>query len=134
VTERSYAHRDVLDKLGIRAGQNVRLVDDAGLVDADLRRRVAERVQQDAGDEPLDLVLVSVSPATDVVPLLRFWRERIASSGGIWLLSAKRGHEGYVDQRQLIAAGLEAGLVDNKVCSVSDRVSALRFVIRRRDR
>ena len=41
---------------------------------------------------------------------------------------------GYVDQNDLIAAGGPAGLVDNKVCSVSDTVSAMRFVIRRVDR
>lgn len=134
VTERSYAHRDVLDKLGIKAGQKVRMVDNVDLVDSDLLRRVEERAQVDLDNRQLDVVLVSVGPATDVVSLLRFWKERIAPSGGIWLLTEKRGYEGYVDQQQLITAGLEAGLVDNKVCSVSPRVSALRFVIRRKDR
>jgi ligand-binding sensor domain-containing protein len=54
--------------------------------------------------------------------------------GGIWLLSPKRGLPGYVNQSELIAAGLEAGLVDNKSCSVSETTSGLRFVIRRADR
>ncbi len=70
----------------------------------------------------------------DVVALLQHWRSRLEPAGGIWLLTPKRGQPGYVDQRDLIAAGLAAELVDNKVCSVSDTTSAMRFVIRKRDR
>nr|MBA2451381.1 DUF3052 family protein [Chloroflexota bacterium] len=68
------------------------------------------------------------------VALLETWKPRLQPNGGIWLLTPKRGQPGYVDQRELIAAGLAAGLVDNKVCSVSDTTSAMRFVIRKADR
>jgi len=71
---------------------------------------------------------------TDVVRVLSTWRARIDPAGGIWLLTPKRGQPGYVDQRELILAGPSAGLVDNKICSVDDTTSAMRFVIRRADR
>ena len=70
----------------------------------------------------------------DTVEVLKKWCEQLAPSGGIWLLTAKRGQPGYVDQRELITAGQQAGVVDNKVCSVSPTLSAIRFVIRKKDR
>jgi hypothetical protein len=50
------------------------------------------------------------------------------------VLTPKRGLPGYVNTADLIPLGAAAGLVDNKVCSVSERVSGMRFVIRRVDR
>jgi DUF3052 family protein len=65
------------------------------------------------------VALVAVSAGCDVVGLLRHWASALQQAGGIWLLSPKRGLPGYVDQRDLIAAGGAAGLVDNKACSLS---------------
>jgi Protein of unknown function (DUF3052) len=131
-----YSHRDILDKLGIKRGDAVAFAEVAGLLDAGLRERVLERVGRGpAGyDEAVNVVLASVDSTTDVTSLLRDWKTRITPGGGIWLLTPKRGLPGYIDQRDLIPAGLAAGLVDNKSCSVSDTTSAMRFVIRRADR
>jgi DUF3052 family protein len=131
-----YSHRDILEKLGIKRGDAVAFVEEAAPLDANLRERVLERVERGpAGyDEAVNVVLASAGNTTDVISLLREWKERIAPSGGIWLLTPKRGLPGYIDQRDLIPAGLAAGLVDNKTCSVSDSTSAMRFVIRRADR
>jgi Protein of unknown function (DUF3052) len=85
-------------------------------------------------DEPVDIVLISANSDTDVVSALREWRTRMRPEGGIWVLTPKRGQPGYVSQSDLIPAGLEAGLVDNKTCSVSKTTSGMRFVIRRKDR
>jgi|SRR5579884_2004295 len=136
VAERTYAHRDVLDKLGIKPGQALQCVAAPVAVPAALQARVIERLGRPlaAPDEPIDVVLVAADDSTDAVEVLRGWRPRLHPSGGIWLLTPKRGQAGYVDQRELIAAGAAAGLVDNKVCSVSDALSALRFVIRKADR
>ena len=135
MADRDYSRRDVLDKLGIKAGHALGFGDEAGPLDPDLRRRSVERAGGEARqDRALDVVLVTADAATDAAAVLARWRERIAPAGGIWLLTPKRGRPGYVDQRALIAAGLAAGLVDNKVCSVSETTSAMRFVIRRADR
>jgi hypothetical protein len=134
--ERDYRHRDVVDKLGIKPGCAVAFAAAPRQVDADLRARVLFRAGRDLApdEEPLDVVLVGTDASTDVVTVLRAWRARIDAAGGIWLLTPKRGYEGYVDQRELIAAGPAAGVVDNKICSVDERTSALRFVIRKTDR
>jgi hypothetical protein len=50
------------------------------------------------------------------------------------MLTPKRGRPGYINQTELIPMGLEADLVDNKTCSVSNNVSGIRFVIRREHR
>ena len=134
--ERDYSHRDVVDKLGIRPGHALALAGDDGYLDADLRARILDRIGRPLAEdgEPLDIALVEVGDRTDAVATLKQWRERLQPAGGIWLLTRKRGRPGFVDQNLLIAAGPVARLVDNKICSVSESIGAMRFVIRRIDR
>ena len=134
--ERDYSHRSTVDKLGIKPGLAVAFDSAPRPVAAELRGSALERAGRDAAaaDEPADVVLIGADDSTDVVGVLTTWRERIDPAGGIWLLTPKRGQPGYVDQRDLILAGPSAGLVDNKICSVDERTSAMRFVIRKTDR
>jgi hypothetical protein len=134
--ERDYSHRDVVDKLGIMPGHVVAFDETAAPLDADLRERVLARSARAPAEEaePVDVVLVAADADTDARAVLSAWRHRIVPNGGIWLLTPKRDRPGYVDQRLLIEAGLQAGLVDNKSVSVSATTSAMRWVIRRRDR
>ena len=46
----------------------------------------------------------------------------------------RTGKEATFKETALIQAGLDAGMVDNKIASFSDQLSAMRFVIRLRDR
>lgn len=134
--ENKYQHRSVLDKLGVQPGDAVAFEGRVGEIDPDLPQRILQRTGRSPAteDEAIDLVLAVVDETTDAVEVLKQWRQHMRPSGGIWLLTAKRGQPGYVDQRALIAAGEQAGVVDNKVCSVSSTVSAMRFVIRKKDR
>jgi hypothetical protein len=137
VAERDYSHRDVVDKLGIKPGFAIAFDAAPRAVDPELRLRALSRAGRDeaaAADEPVDVVLIGADLTTDVQAVLRAWRMRIDQAGGIWLLTPKRGQPGYVDQRELIEAGPAAGVVDNKICSVDERTSAMRFVIRKTDR
>ena len=136
MADKDYSHRDVVDKLGIKPGHAIATVAGAGPLDEGLRDRVLGRTgRPPAGDdEAADVVLATADDATDAVALLERWKLRLRPNGGIWLLTPKRGRPGYVDQRELIPAGLAAGLVDNKSCSISEETSAMRFVIRRADR
>jgi hypothetical protein len=130
-----YNHRSTVDKLGIKVGSVVAVQEVAFALDATLRREIEARsVVPGDGHETVDVVLILADAESDVVTELQIWRERIAANGGIWVLTPKRRCPGYVDQRTLIPMGAEAGMVDNKVCSVSDTVSGMRFVIRRKDR
>lgn len=132
MAQKSYAHRDVLDKLGIVDGARVRAV---GPVPGTLLERVEARpgVTLAGGDDPapVDVILFRLTPSDDPGPALAGLKRMIVAGGGIWVLTAKRGRPGYVPQPDLIPLGEPAGLVDNKVCSVDDETSAIRFVIPR---
>jgi hypothetical protein len=133
--DRDYSHRSVVDKLGIKPGHAV-VIASHGYVDDDLRAQIRDRVGRNLAEdgEKADVILVDVDDRSDPVAVLAGWKRRLIPAGGIWLLSRKRGRPGYLDQRTFIDAGGPAGLVDNKICSVSDTITAMRFVIRRRDR
>jgi hypothetical protein len=134
--ERDYSHRGVLDKLGVKPGLALAVDDVSAPLDSAAAAGLADQLGRDlaADDEPLDLVLATVDADVDLVAVLNRWRPRLDPRGGIWLLTPKRKFPGYLPDTAVIEAGLDAGLVDNKVCSVSDRTSGTRFVIRRADR
>jgi hypothetical protein len=136
--DRDYAHRDVVDKLGIRLGFSVRVV---GRGDAALLARVREKTgKRLAGDRaPADVILYWPNNLGEIMPMLRELRGAIQPAGGIWVITAKRDQRSasgmsYMTQDALIPHGLAAGLVDNKICSISPHESAMRFVIRKKDR
>ena len=134
--ERDYSHRSTVDKLGIKPGHAVAFAAAPCPIARELQAEALERAGREpaSADEPVDVVVVGADDSTDALAVLSAWRARIDPTGGIWLLTPKRGQPGYIDQRELIAVGPAAGLVDNKVCSVDDRTSAMRFVIRKADR
>jgi hypothetical protein len=136
LAEKDFSHRDVVDKLGIKPGSAVAFDAAPVPVPDDLKARVLARAgRSEAGaDELVDVVLVGADASTDVEAVLKRWRQCIDQAGGIWLLTPKRKQPGYVDQTELILTGPAARVVDNKICSVSDTLSAMRFVIRKADR
>ncbi|MDQ6660142.1 MAG: DUF3052 domain-containing protein [Chloroflexota bacterium] len=134
--EKNYRDRGILEKLGIQPGQAVAFAHEAREIDPGLSQSIIERTGRFPAteDEALDVVLAVIDETADAVEVLKKWRGRLTPSGSIWLLTAKRGQPDYVDQRELIAAGQQAEVVDNKICSVSSTLSAMRFVIRKKDR
>jgi hypothetical protein len=102
------------------------------------------RAQEKVGRAPVraglaDVVLYWPRSAAEITPTLAELRGGIEANGGIWVFTAKRGQRSasgmdYLNQTDVIGLGLAAGLVDNKICSVSDTESAMRFVIRKKDR
>lgn len=135
-TERDYQNRAIVDKLGIKRGSVVAFAVETQAVDVALQERILLRTERPAatGDEAVDVVLAVIDKNADACEVLRRWRLRLKPTGGIWLLTPKRDQSGYVKQEELIVAGQQAGVVDNKVCSVSSTTSAMRFVIRKEDR
>jgi hypothetical protein len=61
---------------------------------------------------------------------------RLAPAGGLWVAWPKKSASAATDLsfETVQAIGLDAGLVDNKSCSIDETWQALRFVIRREDR
>jgi hypothetical protein len=135
--EKDYSHRDVLDKLGLKPGQAVRVVGGGD-------RALLARVRAKVGRAPVrkglaDIVLYWPRSAGEITPSLAELRGAMVENGGIWVFTAKRNQRSasgmdYLNQSDLIPLGLAAGLVDNKTCSVSEAESGMRFVIRQKDR
>lgn len=129
MAQTSYADRDAIQKLGIKPGMRVRL---EGSIPPELAERVRGlddvEVVSDGG-EPADLVLFRLSGLGDAKPALARLRRTIVPHGAIWVLTAKKGAPDYVKQEALIPLGKAVGLVDNKIASVDEATSAIRFVI-----
>jgi len=124
--------RPLLDKLGVRANSRIALV---GAFDADflaLLRGRTEAVEEGIPAESVDLIFLAAESIADLA-LLAELRARIVQNGAIWIVSRK-GKRATIRDTDLIAASIDAGLVDNKVVSFSPTHTSLRAVIRLRDR
>lgn len=146
--DKDYSHRSVIDKLGVKPGDRVAWVGvkprAAGVLE--LAAGVAERAGAAAarGAGPVNLILYWPKTFAEVVPTLVELKGRLVPNGGIWVITAKKGRPaapcraangaGYLMQDSLIPLGKAAGLVDNKICSLSDCESAMRFVIPKNER
>jgi hypothetical protein len=125
----------LLDKLGIRPGMRVAIVgtleDDDEVADAGpFRARLAERTSDitDGRPEPDSDVVLLAADSTAGLAALADLRTRIRPAGAIWVVSRK-GKAATLRDVEVIAAGRDHGLVDNKVVSFSASRTALRLVI-----
>jgi hypothetical protein len=124
--------KPLLDKLGVKPGTRVALLDmdDAAFVKM-LRERTKD-VVQGKPRTPCDIVFVGATVRRDLEKLKRV-KTWIEPNGAIWMVRPKGGRSELRDT-DLIDAGLAAGLVDNKIASFSETHGAMRFVFRLRDR
>lgn len=126
------AAKPLLDKLGVRPSSRVAVVD---LDDASFMKQLRARTRDVVSGKPkspCDMVIFGVNTQRDLERLheLKTW---IEPNGAIWAVRPK-GPTSPLRDTDLIAAGLAAGLVDNKIASFSDTHGAMRFVFRLRDR
>ncbi|HYR49276.1 MAG TPA: hypothetical protein VES90_03750 [Candidatus Eisenbacteria bacterium] len=105
-------------------------LDDPGF--ASLLRSRTSDIVRGRPRKPVDLVFMGANELPDLKRLkdVKSW---IEPNGAIWVVRPKGGRSALRDT-DLIAAGLAAGLVDNKIASFSDTQGAMRFVFRLRDR
>lgn len=135
--DKDYSHRDVTDKLGLKPGQAVRVI---GKGDLSLLVRVREKIGRGLIRRGLaDVILFWPKTVEAIQPTLAELKNAIVSNGGIWVITAKKHQTSasgmrYYNQDLLIPIGKAAGLVDNKICSLSEKESAMRFVIRTAER
>jgi hypothetical protein len=123
-------------KLGIREAARVLLVGaPAGFADVlgDLPPG-AELAARGAGH--VDVVVLFAADAAALQAQFPGLVTGLAPAGGLWVAWPKRssGVTTDLDEHLVRSIGLDAGLVDNKVCAIDATWSALRFVRRLRDR
>ena len=117
----------LLDKLGIRPGMRVALVE---IDDPDIRGQIATRTTDVTEGWPApdtDIVLFGAESWEALAPL-RELASLIRPNGAIWVVSRK-GKAATLRDVEVIEAARDARLVDNKVCSFSATHTAQRLVI-----
>ena len=124
--------RPLLDKLGVKPGSKVALVDLDDPAFEHLLRGRTSTIVHGRPRTPRDLVFLGASRLRDLKRLVDVKRW-IEPNGAIWVVRPKGGRSEIRDT-DVIEAGLAAGLVDNKIASFSDTHGAMRLVYRLRDR
>ena len=128
-TDTDYSHRTTVQKLGVKPDERVEVTGDVG---ASLRREVKEVLGRGlVRSGELDGAVVMVESLEQGARCLDEYRPRLRDTGYLWILTRKRGHEGYVNQMHLVPGAKERGLIDNKTCSIDDERSGIRFVVPR---
>jgi hypothetical protein len=129
-----YSGTPLPKKLGIKESFRVALQNVPPDVRAELKDALA--ACKTAKDGPLDFVLLCVKSRADLKKdFLRFSR-KLAPAGMIWVSWPKKssGMASDLGENEVRGIGLDAGLVDVKVCAVNEVWSGLKFVIRLKDR
>jgi hypothetical protein len=123
-------------KLGIKEGIRIALVNAPKDFQAELgvlpeRAEVVTRITK-----PLDIVLLFVLSERVLVREFSRLAEKLASNGMIWIAWPKKSSGVATDLSfdRVQRIGLDAGLVDVKICAVDEVWSGLKFVFRLRDR
>jgi Protein of unknown function (DUF3052) len=124
-----YSHRSVVQKLGVKPDERVEVVGDVG---AGLRKDVKEALGRGlVRSGQLDGAIVRVESVEEAEEVFESYRPRLRDTGYLWLITPKRGQEGYVNQMALVPGGKRHGLIDNKTCSIDEERSGIRFVVPR---
>jgi len=124
--------RPLLDKLGVKPGAKVALVN---LREPGFTRLLRTRTSDITTGRPADLcdlVFIGASTQEELARIVEV-KSWIEPNGAIWVVRPKGGRSELRDT-DVIDAGLAAGLVDNKIASFSDTKGAMRLVYRLKDR
>jgi hypothetical protein len=124
--ERDYSHRLLIDKLGVKTGQRVAVL---GVESAEFLKDLSSRVPEySRGKRIADAELIFFSAeARGDLSRLESLAHSIQKNGAIWVVYPKG--QTRIREIDVIEAGRNAGLTDNKVCSFSATHTALRLVI-----
>jgi hypothetical protein len=130
-----YSGTPLPKKLGIKAGFRAWVANAPSEVRAALRETLAEceLVKQGSG---LDFVMMFTKSRAQLTKEFPQMATGLAPAGMFWVSWPKKssGVVTDVDENVVRGIGLDAGLVDVKVCAVTDIWSGLKFVRRVKDR
>jgi len=116
--------KPLIDKLGVKPGMRVALVD----VDDDkFREQLGRRAEVTDGiPQDCDLIFVA-APERAALAKLAALRHHLKPNGALWVLRPKGSPD--ISEMEVLDAGRAAGLVDTKVVAFSAALTAEKFVI-----
>ena len=131
-----YSGTPLPKKLGIKDGFRVCFVGEPAEVRAGLKTSLAGCTTASDGKDPLDFAMVFSKSKTEVTKEFNRIARLLAPAGMLWVIWPKKssGVATDLDENIVREVGLAAGLVDVKVCAVTEVWSGLKFVRRVKDR
>jgi len=131
-----YSGTPLPKKLGIKDGARVRVFDMPADVRAELKESLAHcEILSDGKVQP-DFVMLFTKSKDELSAKFRQMAKQLAPAGMLWISWPKKSAGVATDLTEDVVReiGLAAGLVDVKVCAVTDVWSGLKFVRRLKDR
>jgi hypothetical protein len=131
-----YSGTPLPKKLGIKENFRVLLLDAPEAVKTELKAALAICQLLTDISCPLDFAMLFVKSSADLQKKFAKVSRNLAPAGMLWIGWPKKtsGLAGDLSENEVRRIGLQAGLVDVKVCAIDDTWSGLKFVIRLKDR
>lgn len=131
-----YSQTPLTRKLGIKENQRIALINAPQNFQEELGPLPAGAVVVARLQSSLDLILFFAGSQSELMKNFARLAARLVPNGMLWVAWPKKssGIKTDLSFETVQRAGLEAGLVDTKICAVSEEWSGLRFVIRLKDR
>ena len=130
-----YSGTPLPKKLGIKERTRVALLDVPAEVQAELKEALAS-CELVSDRRALDFVFLFCKKQSELTRQFSRIAKRLAPAGALWVAWPKKtsGVPSELNENEVRRVGLQAGLVDVKVCAVDEVWSGLKFVIRVKDR
>jgi len=130
-----YSGRPLIQKLGIKEGKTVGILNMPNYYDLDLGD-IPPDVQVHRGDFPADIFIVFAERSDEAERGFQTAITAVPPDGAIWVFWPKKssGVETDLTEQTLRDLFLPTGMVDNKVIAVDETWSGLRFVVRKENR
>ena len=131
-----YSGTPLLQKLGIKPSYRVALLNVPSEVETELREALKSCQMAGNGRGPLDYIHFFVKSKAELGQKFPRLAKQLAPAGILWISWPKKtsGVVSDLDENVVRKIGLATGLVDVKVCAVSEVWSGLKFVVRKQDR
>lgn len=132
-TSTGYSGTPLLQKLGIKDGRRVALLDAPRKLPVEL---APVKTRAKAGSAPFDVIVLFAERRAVLEQRFRDAARTLDPAGGLWVAWPKRASGVPTDITEDVVRGiaLDVGLVDNKVCAIDETWSGLRCVYRLKDR
>lgn len=131
-----YSGTPLPKKLGIKQGSHVRFIDAPTDVLAELKSAIASWELVSDGKAPVEFAMVFTKSRAALTKEFSRLAKQLTPAGMLWVSWPKKSSGVLTDLNENLVReiGLAAGLVDVKVCAVSEVWSGLKFVRRLKDR
>jgi len=132
-----YSTTPLIKKLGIKEGFRVGFVNSPKGFENELGQLPHDvKIGRAQLTKPLDLIILFVDTEFALRARFSLLAEKLAANGMLWIAWPKKSSKIPTDLsfNNVQRIGLDAGLVDVKICAVNEIWSGLKFVYRLRDR